>query len=232
MVHDDALYDVHAGDFVASTGSVMRDSIRPASSRSSARSAHPSPRATHPSPGTSHPAPDKHLGHWLESQRGFLAIYWFDEISHRVSMEPEMERILKRFLNLLTHMIPGALDHRRSVVDSVWKRAAELYGTLGAQRGLAAGDIVEEFQIVREAVVRILFQAPPARYGTALSLSDALRLNRFLDSGVTHASIGHTDGLFFALFQGSGVSTVPTAKLVAEVEEQLESLEGEWGAET
>jgi hypothetical protein len=147
-------------------------------------------------------------------------------------MEPEMERILKRFLNLLTRMIPGALDHRRSVVDSVWKRAAELYGTLGAQRGLAAGDVVEEFQIVREAVVRILFQAPPARYGTALSLSDALRLNRFLDSGVTHASIGHTDGLFFALFQGSGVSTVPTAKLVAEVEEQLESLEGEWGAET
>ena len=147
-------------------------------------------------------------------------------------MDPEMERILKRFLNFLTHMIPGALDHRRSVVDSVWKRAAELYGTLGAQRGLAAGDIVEEFQIVREAVVRILFQAPPARYGTALSLSDVLRLNRFLDSGVTHASIGHTDGLFFALFQGSGVSTVPTAKLVAEVEEQLESLEGEWGAET
>ena len=212
----------------------MRDSAQPAevpSSRSSARSARSS-KATHPSPGTSHPASDKHLGHWLESQRGYLANYWFDEISHRVSMELEMERILERFLNLLTRMIPGALDHRRSVVDSVWKRAAELYGTLGAQRGLAAGDIVEEFQIVREAVVRILFQAPPARYGSDLSLADALRLNRFLDSGVTHASIGHTDGLFFALFQGSGVSTVPTAKLVAEVEEQLESLEGEWGAET
>jgi len=147
-------------------------------------------------------------------------------------MDPEMERILERFLNLLTRMIPGALDHRRSVVDPVWKRAAELYGTLGAQRGLAAGDIVEEFQIVREAVVRILFQAPPMRYGAPLSLSDVLRLNRFLDSGVTHASIGHTDGLFFALFQGSGVSTVPTSKLVAEVEEQLGSLETEWAAES
>ncbi len=159
-------------------------------------------------------------------------MYWFDEILHRVSMEPEMERILERFLKLLTRMIPGALDHRRSVVDPVWKRAAELYGTLGAQRGLAAGDIVEEFQIVREAVLRILFQAPPKRYGSALSLSDALRLNRFLDSGVTHASIGHTDGLFFALFQGNGVSPVPDAKLVAEVEEQLESLEVEWAAES
>lgn len=159
-------------------------------------------------------------------------MYWFDEILHRVSMEPEMERILERFLNLLTGMIPGALDHRRSVVDPVWKRAAELYGTLGAQRGLAAGDIVEEFQIVREAVVRILFQAPPTRYGSALSLSDVLRLNRFLDSGVTHASIGHTDGLFFALFQGSGVSPVPDAKLVAEVEEQIRLLEMDWAAES
>ena len=206
----------------------MRDSAQPAETQSSRSPV----TSTYPSPGTAHPSPDKHFGEWLEAQRGFLAIYWFDEILHRVSMEPEMERILERFLNLLTRMIPGALDHRRSVVDPVWKRAAELYGTLGAQRGLAAGDIVEEFQIVREAVVRILFQAPPTRYGTPLSLSDALRLNRFLDSGVTHASIGHTDGLFFALFQGSGVSTVPTTKLVAEVEEQLGSLEVEWAAES
>ena len=206
----------------------MRDSAQPAETQSSRFPA----TSTYPSPSTTHPFPHKHLGEWLEAQRGFLAIYWFDEILHRVSMEPEMERILERFLNLLTRMIPGALDHRRSVVDPVWKRAAELYGTLGAQRGLAAGDIVEEFQIVREAVVRILFQAPPTRYGTPLSLSDALRLNRFLDSGVTHASIGHTDGLFFALFQGSGVSTVPTTKFVAEIEEQLESLEMEWAAES
>ena len=206
----------------------MRDSAQPAETQSSRSPV----RSTYPSPSTAHPSPHKHLGEWLEAQRGFLAIYWLEEILHRVSMEPEMERILERFLNLLTRMIPGALDHRRSVVDPVWKRAAELYGALGAQRGLAAGDIVEEFQIVREAVVRILFQAPPTRYGTPLSLSDALRLNRFLDSGVTHASIGHTDGLFFALFQGSGVPTVPATKLVAEVEEQLGSLEVEWAAES
>jgi hypothetical protein len=56
-------------------------------------------------------------------------------------------------------------------------------------------------------------------------------LNRFLDSGVTHASIGHTDRLFFALFRGNGVPTDSTAKLVAEVEEQLDSLEAEWAAE-
>ena len=198
----------------------MRDFAQPAEirpSRSPARS--------------KHPAPNTLLGDWLEVQRGFLARYWFEEILHRVSMDQEMERILERFLDLLTRMIPGALDHRRSAVDPVWKSAAELYGALGAKRGLAAGDIVEEFQIVREAVVRILFQAPPGRYGASLSLSDALRLNRFIDSGVTHASIGHTDGLFFALFHGNGVSTVPTAEFMAEVEEQLDVLELEWAAE-
>jgi len=47
---------------------------------------------------------------------------------------------------------------------------------------------------------------------------------------VTHASIGHTDGLFFALFHGSGVSTVPTEKLVVELEAQLKCLEVEWAA--
>jgi len=196
----------------------MRDFAQPAEirpSRSSIRSKHVPPDA-------------HHLGEWLEVQRGFLAKYWFEELLHRVSMDQEMERILERFLDFLTRMIPAALDHRRTGVDSVWKSAAELYGALGAKRGLAAGDVVEEFQIVRDAVIRILFQAPPARYGAPLSLSDALRLSHFLDCGVTHASIGHTDGLFFALFQGSGVSTVPTAELVTEVEEQLEALEAEW----
>ena len=198
----------------------MRDFAQPAEIRSSLSPA----RSTRPTPDT------HQVGEWLESQRGFLAGYWFEEVLYRVSVDQEMERVLERFLNLLTSMIPGALDHRRASVDRVWKSAAELYGALGAKRGLAAGDIVEEFQIVREAVVRMLFDAPPARSGAALLLSDALRLNRFLDGGVTHASIGHTDGLFFALFHGSGVSTVPTAKLVAEVEEQLECLEVEWAA--
>jgi hypothetical protein len=198
----------------------MSDFVQPAEIRPSRSHG----RKTHPVPNTDR------VGEWLEAQRGFLAGYWLEEVLHRVNMDQDMERVLERFLNLLTSMIPGALDYRRSSVDRVWKSGAEFYGTLGAKRGLAAGDIVEEFQIVREAVVRMLFEAWPARYGAALSLSDALRLNRFLDIGVTHASIGHTDGLFFALFHGSGVSTVPSAKLVAEIEEQLECLEVEWAA--
>ena len=117
----------------------MTDFAQPAEIRPS-----PSPtRSKHP------PSVPYHLGEWLEIQRGFLAKYWFEEILHRVSMDQEVERVLERFLDVLTRMIPGALDHRRSGVDSVWKSAAELYGAFGAKRGLAAGDIVEEQKVAR-----------------------------------------------------------------------------------
>ena len=79
--------------------------------------------------------------------------------------------------------------------------------------------------------MRLLFQESAARQGATLSLSEAVRLNRFLDSGVTHASIGHTDALFFAMFQGSGVPKLPPAELIAEVEEQLLALDRELRAE-
>lgn len=173
----------------------------------------------------------RRLGEWLEQQTGFLLRHWLDEVRHRASLDAEMEQLLKRFLELLTRLLPQAVGQHRAQVAPLWRQAAELYGSLGAQRGLAAGEIVEEFQILREAVLRLLFQAPPGRYGAAFSLADALRLNRFLDSGVMHASIGHTDALFFALFQGSGVPKVPTTQLVTEVEEQLQAIEEELSAD-
>lgn len=179
-------------------------------------------------PDTAAPASsDRELGQWLQRQSEFLSRYWFEEVCQRARPEPEMKPILRRFLEALTAMIPEAVGRDRARVAPLWKEAAELYGSMGAQRGLAAGEIVEEFQILREALIRLLFLPPSARDGAGLSLADALRLNRFLDEGVTHASIGHTDALFFALFQGSGVPEVPTAELVTDVEEQLRTIKEE-----
>ena len=136
----------------------------------------------------------------LELQQGHLARYWLAEIKNRVTLNRDVEHLLDRFLKLLTAMIPRALGYHGTSTWDLWKRAAELFGALGARRGLAAGEVVEEFQIVREGLIRLLFQAPTGQNREALSLSDVVRLNRFLDSGVTHASIGHTDELFFSLF--------------------------------
>jgi len=167
------------------------------------------------------------LAEWLEQHIEFLSRHWVDEVVSRADSDAQMGMLLERFLELLTRLIPQAVGENRARVAPLWREAAELYGSLGAQRGLAAGEIVEEFQILREAVIRLLFEMPPARFGAAFSLGDALGLNRFLDSGITRASIGHTDELFFALFQGNGVHKVPTAQLVTEVEEQLQAIEEE-----
>lgn len=163
----------------------------------------------------------------LELQQGHLARYWLAEIKNRVTLNRDVEHLLDRFLKLLTAMIPRALGYHGTSTWDLWKRAAELFGALGARRGLAAGEVVEEFQIVREGLIRLLFQAPTGQNREALSLSDVVRLNRFLDSGVTHASIGHTDELFFSLFQGSGVPKVPPAELLSEVEEQFLAIDRE-----
>lgn len=199
----------------------MRDSVAEPTSGSSFAS---SSRAT--------PPPTIHqLKNWLLLHSESLTEYWLDEVLSRTSTNPGMERLLGRFLRLLVAMLPRAVGHDRAHVAPLWRRAAELYGSLGAQRGLAAGDVVEEFQILREGVIRLLFQMPLAGRDAHLSLTDALQVNRFLDSGVTHASIGYTDALFFAMFQGSGVPKVPTKELVSEVEEQLRAVEEELQAE-
>ena len=170
---------------------------------------------------------DRQLEQWLHRQRDFLSRHWFDEVRHRGSLAPEFEPILRRFLEVLTAMVPEAVGSHQAHVAPLWRETAELYGSMGAQRGLAAGEVVEEFQVLREAVIRLFFRTPPTRRDGALSLADALRLNRFLDAGVTHASIGHTDALFFALLQGSGVPKIPTAELVTDVEEQLRHIKEE-----
>jgi hypothetical protein len=168
---------------------------------------------------------------WLEQHVESLVSRWVEEVLRRANTDPAMDQLLERFLRLLAGLIPKAVGAHRSIVAPIWREAAELYGSLGAQGGLAAGEVVEEFQVLRQAVIRLLFEAPPARFGASFSLGDALGLNRFLDSGVTHASIGHTDTLFFALFQGNGVPQVPTGQLVAEVEKHLAVIEEELSAE-
>lgn len=112
----------------------------------------------------------------------------------------------------------------------LWRQTAELYGNVGAMRGLAAGEIIEEFQVLRDSLIRLLYADPPPGGLPRVSLREVLRLNRFVDRGVTHASIGHTDSLFFAHFQGTGVPEKLTPDLVDEVRRQLSGIEVEYEA--
>jgi len=166
------------------------------------------------------------LADWLEARLDRVSERWLSDVHARYDVRGSpVNGLLEEFLQSLVAFLPAVLGPYRVQVEPLWYRAAELFGAIAARRGLAAGEVIEEFQVLREAVIRILYQDPPLQGRVRLSLRDVLRLNRAIDDGVTHASVGHTDALFFSLFEGSGIpDTPPTEEMVEEVHAQLEEL--------
>ena len=99
---------------------------------------------------------------------------------------------------------------------------------MAAARGLAAGEVVEELQFLRELLIRNLapvLAAMRARQGMAIML----RLNRVIDKGIAVAVVGYTDALVATLFAQNGVPSEGTEYEVAEVERQLDAIEQQLG---
>ena len=170
------------------------------------------------------------LAAWVELRLPRLVQRWLREIQSRYD-EPSkgINGLLEEFLGLLAGFLPALVGPQREQVEPIWIRASELFGAVAARRGLAAGEVIEEMQILREAVIRLLYQDPPLAGRARVSLREVLRLNRAIDTGVTHASVGHTDAMFFSLFEGSGIPDAPpTAELMGELREQLAGLRAEF----
>ncbi len=165
---------------------------------------------------------------WLEERAERLRDRWLAEVRARdVAWNDGVEELTRDFLDLFVLVLPHGLGPYREQVEPLWLQAAELFGQMAAQRGLAAGEVIEEFQILRDALIRLLYQEPPVSGAQRLSLRDILRVNRFIDRGVTQASVGHTDALFFALFQGSGVAESLGDEVRGEIRHQLAGIRRE-----
>jgi hypothetical protein len=170
------------------------------------------------------------LAKYLRARSGELAEAWAAEIGQRgLGQGSGIDRVVGRFMSQLTAMLPWLLGPHGSHVQPLWDRTAELFGVMAAKRGLAAGEVMEEFQILRDLLIRTIYKDPPAE--GLLSLRDTLRLNRIVDRGVTHASVGHTDAMFFELFERKDVDSVtPTPdELAREAEAQLDAVRNELG---
>ncbi len=103
-----------------------------------------------------------------------------------------------RELSLLIDVFATMVGPLRRETKAIWGRVSEAYGRHAAIRGLAAGEVVEEMQYLRELLIRFLAPAIAAlrpRQGMAL----LLRLNRLVDRGVTMAVVGYTDELAASL---------------------------------
>ncbi len=170
------------------------------------------------------------LANWLYHRVPRLQQRWSEEIRTRgLGQGTDIDRVVERFVFQLVSLLPSLVGPYRKQIQPLWIRASELFGTMAAKRGLAAGEVIEEFHILRELVIRDLYRDPPLGGRLPLSLREILRLNRALDRGVTHASVGHTDALFFQFFEADGESvTMSVAEVAEEVEAQLDLIGREW----
>lgn len=169
------------------------------------------------------------LAGWLAAHEKAIAQRWLIELRTRGDRVPgEVRELLRGFLELLVRFLPPSLGAYRAQVEPPFQQTAELYGNLGAHRGLVAGEAVEEFQLLREVLLRFLYTDPPGDEKVGVGLREMLQLNRFVDLGVTYASVGHTDTLFFHLLHGGGTPvSSPTPEVLEEVSEQIATLAGD-----
>ena len=119
-------------------------------------------------------------------------ILWLgDRLTASSSVPSDIVRL--EFL-LLIDVFGSMVGPLRRETKAIWGSVTELYGRHAANRGLAAGEVVEELQYLRELLIRFLAPSIAAlrpRQGMAL----LLRLNRLVDRGVTMAVVGYTDAL-------------------------------------
>lgn len=165
------------------------------------------------------------LSAWLHAEHDGIVERWMQEIRGRdEGRDPQVDELLEAFLDLLVSFLGPGIGPWRVEVEPLFQQAAELYGSLAALRGLAAGEAVEEIQILREVILRFLFRTPPARSGKGIGFREMLRLNRLVDLAVTYASVGHTDALFFDLLHGNRASDRPRAEALEEIHTHLRLL--------
>jgi hypothetical protein len=145
-----------------------------------------------------------------------------DRITARTIPRSTVEREFRLLFDVMTEMV-GPL---RREVNTVWFHVCEHYGRIASARGLAAGEVVEELQYLRELLIRNLapvLVAMRARQGMAIML----QLNRVIDKGIAVAVVGYTDALVATLFSQNGVPSAGAHHDFGEVDRQLDSLEQE-----
>lgn len=163
----------------------------------------------------------------LRVDRDRLIEQWSRWISGRVAEAPHVRTAtVDRHLTLLVDILIESAGPLRRRVAELWFTASEVYGQTAATRGLAAGEVVEELQQLREILIHHLSETvaglPPRQ-----SMAAVLRLNRILDRGISYAVVGYTDGLVETLLNRRGVPIVASEPEEDEVLQRLAQLEEE-----
>ena len=164
----------------------------------------------------------------LSEQRDTIHSEWSEWIAKRLESAPHIRRdTIDRQLRLLVELLTVMTGPRRREANGLWLSASEWYGRTAALRGLAAGEIVEEFQYLRERLIRHLSELVTL-LAPRQSMAAVLRLNRLVDTGTAHAVVGYTDALVESLLERQGIPLGAHETDESEVEDRLAQLEGEF----
>ena len=168
-------------------------------------------------------------GRVISDMRDVMVTQWADWVGDRITAASTIPRAtVEREFRLILDTMAGMIGPLRREATAIWTRVSEHYGRVAAARGLAAGEVVEELQYLRELLIRNLAHAfVSMRPRQALAI--VLRLNRVLDRGIAVAVVGYTDALVATLFAQNGVPASSSEYDSTEVERQLHALELELG---
>jgi hypothetical protein len=166
-------------------------------------------------------------GRVISDMRDVMVTQWADWVGDRITAASTIPRTaVEREFRLIVDTMIAMVGPLRREARVIWTRVCEHYGRVAAARGLAAGEVVEELQYLRELLIRNLAHAfVSMRPRQALAI--VLRLNRVLDKGIAVAVVGYTDALVATLFAQNGVPVFITDYDTVEVERQLDAIEQE-----
>jgi hypothetical protein len=163
----------------------------------------------------------------IAEHRDAMAQQWTEWLGERIGITPTVPRaVVEAEFALLLDVFAALVGPLRRDAQLIWKKASEQYGRHATARGLAAGEVVEELQYLRELLIRHLAPAIAAlrpRQGMSL----LLRLNRLVDKGIAMAVIGYTDSMVATLLPRESGDGAPHAPDADEIQSQIELIRAE-----
>ncbi len=171
------------------------------------------------------------LAEWLQERGEETTRRWLHELRRGPGGGGKEENgLLGALVAYMVSFLPACVGQRRDEGMAIWQQATHLYGSLAVRRGLAAGEVVEEIQLLRGVILRLYLADFSEGGGEArggIRPREILALNEVLDAGVARASIAYVDDLFFAHVQGPGFLPEMDEETSREILRQLEGFREE-----
>jgi hypothetical protein len=162
----------------------------------------------------------------IADARDVMVAEWAEWLVERAAAGSLPASLVDRELRLVIETLVEMLGPLRREAKLLWDDVMEHYGRVGAARGLAAGEVVDEIQQLRALLIKHIGTAVAAmRPRRAVAVF--LRLSNVVDRGISQAVVGYTDALVSSLMLNDRSGQTLTEPSPEEFQRKLLLLENE-----